>query len=91
MEEMARAGITDPVEISARLHSLRQQLPAEGGSTHLQQVVSATDASDQRLQAAGASARPARAMAAPRSAPALPEPEPAPMAASESEDEGRTA
>lgn len=52
MEELARAGVTDPAEIASRLHALRSELPADGGGSHLQQVVAATDGADQRLTAA---------------------------------------
>jgi hypothetical protein len=70
MEEMAREGITDPIEISARLQTLRGELPADGGGTHVQQVVAATDAADQRLAAANG-ARP-RAIPSRQAAPPPP-------------------
>ena len=51
MEEMARTGVTDPGEISSRLHSLRSDVSADGGNAHVQQVIAATDSADQRLNA----------------------------------------
>jgi septal ring factor EnvC (AmiA/AmiB activator) len=54
LEELADAGVTDPLEIAAQLNALRTQLPLEGSGTHLQAVVAATDAADQRLASSGA-------------------------------------
>ena len=51
MEEMARTGVTDPSEISSRLHSLRSDVNADGGNAHVLQVIAATDTADQRLSA----------------------------------------
>lgn len=87
MEEMARTGVTDPAEISQRLHTLRSEVATDGGNAHVQQVIAATDASDQRLGAAATScSRTARALPAG----VAPEAEAAP-AAPESAGEASTA
>lgn len=57
LEEFAQAGITDPVEIATQMNALRGELALEGGGTHLQAVVSASDAADQRLSSAGPRSR----------------------------------
>jgi hypothetical protein len=53
LEELARGGVTDPAEIVACVQVLRAELPAGGGASgHLQRVLAATDAADERLAGA---------------------------------------
>jgi hypothetical protein len=52
LEELARGGVTDPAEIVACVQVLRADLPAAGGGAHLQRVLAATDAADERLAGA---------------------------------------
>lgn len=54
LDELSQEGLTDPIEIASQLNALRTELSLEGGGTHLQAVVAATDAADQRLASAGA-------------------------------------
>lgn len=56
LDEPSQEGLIDPIGITSQLNALRTELSPEGSGAHLQAVVAATDAADQRLASAGAPA-----------------------------------